>query len=300
MMTRVSAPLPDPVVVDLPVAGPFAADRLLAFLSRESVPGVEYVREREYARSLRLGSGDDAEVGTIRLHLPGPGNPPKVRAVVRFAARIDEAVARCRHLLDLDTDGSAVDRVLRADPGLTASVQRCPGLRVPGTAEPAETVVRTILGQQVSVAGARTAATRLVALADDRLPEPVDGLTHLFPEPARIAALGPTAFVGPRIRAQAVVTAAAAIAGGTLRLDRTDAHARGVLLAMPGIGPWTADYLSMRVFGDPDVLLVDDLAIRRGAGALGLPDQARELAARGLDWRPFRSYAGMHLWAASG
>ena len=110
MMTRVSAPLPDPVVVDLPVAGPFAADRLLAFLSRESVPGVEYVREREYARSLRLGSGDDAEVGTIRLHLPGPGDPPTVRAVVRFAARIDEAVARCRHLLDLDTDGSAVDR----------------------------------------------------------------------------------------------------------------------------------------------------------------------------------------------
>lgn len=305
MMARVSAPLPDPVLpdpvlIDLPVTGPFAADRLLAFLSRESVPGVEYVRGSEYVRTLRLGSGGDAEVGTIRLHLPGPGDPPVVRAALRFVARLDEAVDRCRHLLDLDTDGAAVDRVLRADPGLRASVERCPGLRAPGTAEPGETMVRTILGQQVSVAGARTAATRLVALADDRLPEPVDGLTHLFPEPARIAALGPTAFVGPRIRAQAVVTAAAAIADGTLDLNRTDAHARSVLLAMPGIGPWTADYLSMRIFGAPDVLLVDDLAIRRGAAALGLPDQPKDLAARGLDWRPYRSYAGMHLWAASG
>lgn len=300
MMARVSAPLPEPVLVDLPVTGPFAGDRLLAFLNRESVPGVEYVRGREYARTLRLGSGAEAEVGTVRLTLPGPGDPPVVRAALRFTARLDEAVARCRHLLDLDTDGAAVDRVLRADPGLRPSVDGCPGLRVPGTAEPGETMVRTILGQQVSVAGARTAATRLVALADDRLPEPVDGLTHLFPEPARIVALGPSAFVGPRIRAQAVVAAAAAIADGTLDLHRTDAHARGVLLAMPGIGPWTANYLSMRIFGDADVLLVDDLAVRRGATALGLPDQPKDLAARGLDWRPFRSYAGMHLWAASG
>jgi AraC family transcriptional regulator of adaptative response / DNA-3-methyladenine glycosylase II len=300
MMARVSLALPDPVIVDLPVAGPFAADHLLAFLNRESVPGVEFVRGREYARSLRIGSGVDAEVGTIHLQLPGPGDRPVVRAALRFTRRLDAAIDRCRHLLDLDTDGAAVDRVLSADSGLRASVERLPGLRVPGTAEPGETMVRTILGQQVSVAGARTAATRLVALADDRLPDPVDGLTHLFPEPGRIAALGPTAFVGPRIRAQAVVTAAAAMADGRLSLDHTDGHARSVLLAMPGIGPWTADYLSMRIFGDPDVLLVDDLAVRRGAAALGLPDQPKDLAARGLGWRPVRSYAGMHLWAASG
>lgn len=300
MMARVSAALPDPVAVDLPIIGPFGADELLAFLSRRAVPGVEYVRGREYARTLRIGSGDDAEVGTIRLHLPGVGDPPMVRAAVRFAAKLDAAVLRCRHLLDLDTDGRAVDRILRADPDLRRSVEQHPGLRVPGTADAAETLIKAMLGQQVSVAGARTAATRLVAMSDDRLPEPVDGLTHVFPEPGRIAALGPAAFAGPRARAQAIVTAAAAVADGTVTLDPADPRVRQRLLALPGIGPWTADYLAMRVLGDHDVLLVDDLAIRRGAAALGLPDQPKDLAERGLAWRPVRSHAGMHLWAASG
>jgi AraC family transcriptional regulator of adaptative response / DNA-3-methyladenine glycosylase II len=300
MMTRVNAALPDPVTLDLPVTGPFAVDDLLAFLSRRAVPGVEFVRGREYTRTLRIGSGVDAAVGTIRLRLPGPGDPPVVRAHLRYAAHVQEAARRCRQLLDLDTDGAAVDRALGADPGLRESVAHHPGLRVPGPADAVETLVKAMLGQQVSVAGARTAATRLVALADDRLPEPVDGLTHLFPEPARIAELGPAAFAGPRARAQAVVTAAAALADGTLVLDPDDPHTRSRLLALPGIGPWTADYLAMRVLGDHDVLLVDDLAIRRGAAVLGLPDQPRDLAERGLAWRPFRSYAGMHLWAASG
>lgn len=300
MMARVTAALPDPIAVDLPVTGPFAADDLLAFLGRRAVPGVEYVRGREYARTLRIGRDGDAEVGTIRLNLPGPGEPPMVRAAIRFVDRFDEAVRRCRHLLDLDTDGAAVDRVLRADPALRPAAAQRPGLRVPGTADAAETLVKAMLGQQVSVAGARTAATRLVATADDRLTEPVDGLTHLFPEPSRIAELGPAAFAGPRARAQAIVTAAAALADGTLVLDATDPHVRGRLLALPGIGPWTADYLAMRALGDHDVLLVDDLAIRRGAAALGLPESAKDLAARGLAWRPVRSHAGMHLWAAAG
>lgn len=300
MMARMSLALPDPVGLDLPVTGPFAADDLLAFLSRRAVPGVEHVRGREYARTLRIGSGDDAEIGTIHLRLPGPGDPPVVRAALRFTARLDEAVCRCRQLLDLDTDGATVDEALRADPSLRPSVKTRPGLRVPGTADPAETLVKAMLGQQVSVAGARTAATRLAAMADDRLPEPADGLTHLFPEPARIAALGPAAFAGPRARAQAIVTAAAALTDGTLTLDPADPHVRDRLLALPGIGPWTADYLAMRVLGNHDLLLVDDLAIRRGAAALGLPDQPKDLAERGLAWRPCRSYAGMHLWAASG
>ena len=300
MMARVSLAPPDPVVVDLPVTGPFAADEMLAFLSRRAVPGVEYVRGREYARALRIGAGDDAEVGTIRLRLPGPANPPVVHATIRFATQLEAALDRCRHLLDLDTDGAAVDRVLHADPSLRASVQQRPGLRVPGTTDPQETLVKAMLGQQVSVAGARTVATRLVAMADDRLPEPIDGLTHLFPQPARIAALGPTAFAGPRARAEAIVGVARAMADGHLTLDPAFPPTRSTLLALPGIGPWTADYLAMRVLGDHDVLLVDDLAIRRGAAALGLPDQPKDLAARGLAWRPFRAHAGMHLWAASG
>jgi AraC family transcriptional regulator of adaptative response / DNA-3-methyladenine glycosylase II len=304
MMTRpagtVVVVLADPVDVELPFTSPLAADDLMAFLSRRAVPGVEHVRGREYARTLRIGSGSDAAIGTISLRLPGPADKPMVQARLRFAdGMVEPAIRRCRHLLDLDTDAADVDRVLRTDAGLAGSVQAHPGLRVPGTADAAETLVKAMLGQQVSVAGARTAATRLVAMADDRLPEPVDGLTHLFPTPARIAELGPVAFAGPRNRAQAIVTAASVLADRTLRLSPDDPSVRSRLLALPGIGPWTANYLAMRVLDDHDVLLVEDLAVRRGAAALGLPDEPKDLAERGLAWRPYRSYAGMHLWVAS-
>ncbi len=292
---------PAPVLVDLPVTGPFAAGELLAFLNRRAVPGVENVRGLEYLRTLRIGSGADTAVGTISLRLPGPGDPPTVGARLGFPpALIDEATRRCRHLLDLETDGAAVDRALGADPALARSVADRPGLRVPGTSDPQETLIKAMLGQQVSVAGARTAATRLVAMADDRLAEPVDGLTHLFPAPSRIASLGPAAFAGPRGRARAIVTAAAALADGSLTLDPANPVVRDRLLDLPGIGPWTANYLAMRVLGDHDVLLVEDLAVRRGAAALGLPGEPKDLAECGLAWRPYRSYAGMHLWAASG
>ncbi len=291
--------LPDPVTVELPVTGPFASDELLGFLARRSVPGVEAVIGRVYARSLRIGSGDDAVVGTISLRLPGPGGPPVVHASLRFPTEpaIGMAAQRCRQLLDLDTDGWVVDRTLRADPVLAPLIAARPGVRVPGTADTDELLIKAMLGQQVTVAAARTAATRLVAAADDRLAEPVDGLTHLFPTPARIAALGPTAFAGPRSRAQAIHSAAAALAAGTLDLVPNERSVRERLLALPGIGPWTADYLAMRVLGDRDILLTQDLAVRRGAAALGLPADPKDLAVRGLQWRPYRSYAGMHLWA---
>lgn len=300
MMARVSALLPDPVTVDLPVIGPFAGDELLAFLSRRAVPGVEHVRGREYARTLRIVHADQVAVGTVSLVLPGPGESAPVRARFRFPPEfVDEATRRCRRLLDLDTDATAVDEVLRADPALSGSVAEHPGLRVPGTPDAAETLIKAILGQQVSVAGGRTAATRLVAMADDRLPEPADGLSHLFPQPDRIAAIGAAAFPGPRPRAEAILTAAAALADGRLVLDPDNPDVRWDLLALPGIGPWTANYLAMRVLGDHDVLLVEDLAIRRGAVRLGLSDDPKRLAEQALRWRPFRSYAGMHLWQAA-
>ena len=207
------------------------------------------------------------------------------------------AVARLRRLLDLDADPAAVDGALAADPCLAPSVAAVPGIRLPGTVDPAETALRAVLGQQVSVAAARTAATRLAAALGEPLPPTLagDGPALLFPTVAAVAEHGADVLTGPARRTATVVGLAAALADG-LAVDagRDPAAFRADLTALPGIGPWTAGYLAMRVLGDPDELLPDDLAVRRGATALGIPDLAHH-AAR---WAPWRSYAALHLWRA--
>jgi AraC family transcriptional regulator of adaptative response / DNA-3-methyladenine glycosylase II len=252
---------------------------------------VEYVRDRTYYRALRLHGG----AATIALTLPVQGDPAPVRAVVRLddAADLDGAIEVSCRLLDLNSDPVRIDSVLAADAALARSAASTPGLRVPGAVDGPEMLIRAMLGQQVSVAGAQTAAARLTMAADERLATPDGGLTHLFPSPAAIA--------GPRRRAQAICDAAAAIADGSLIVDshRGTAELTADLVARPGIGPWTAGYVAMRLLPDPDILLTGDLVLRAGAALLGLPAQPAELARRGARWSPFRSYAGMHLWRAA-
>ncbi len=291
----------DHVEVELPVQRPFAADALLGFLTAHTVPGVEQVQDRTYFRSLRLPAGP----GTVALTIPtGDGTDP-IRGRFRVSSPTDLPIAirQARALLDLDADSAAIDAHLGADPALAGGVRAMPGLRVPGAANGPETLIRTMLGQQVSVAGAQTAAARLVRRVDERLPpwdaeEPHGPLTHLFPAPDAIAALGPTAIAGPRRRADAVCAAAAAMADGTLTVDgdRSTVDLVRDLVAQPGIGPWTAGYVAMRFLRDADVLLVGDLVLRQGAALLGLPETPAGLAHRSAAWRPYRSYAGMHLW----
>ena len=217
------------------------------------------------------------------------------------------AVARLRRLLDLDADPAAVDAVLGADPLLAPSVAAVPGIRLPGTVDPAETALRAVLGQQVSVAAARTATARLAAALGERLPAalaagpddrgPDDcGPDLLFPTPAAVAEHGAEVLGGPARRVVTAVELARTLADGTLVLDpgRDPATFRADLLALPGVGPWTAGYLAMRVLGDPDELLPGDLAVRRGATALGVPDLIHHAA----HWAPWRSYAALHLWRA--
>ena len=223
-------------------------------------------------------------------------------AEFRLDVRTDltAAIDTCRRLLDLAADPIRVDSTISADPALTASVRDLPGLRVPGAVNGPETLVRAMLGQQISVSGARTAAARLTVAADERIAVPTDGLTYLFPSSAAIAAIGPGAIAGPRRRAQAICDANAAIADGDLVIDGRDtAVLTEELIALPGIGPWTAAYVAMRALGDHDVLLVGDLVLRNGAAALGLPADAAGLILHAEAWRPFRSYAAMHLWRAA-
>ena len=269
------------VTINLSVRRPFAADDLLAFLSAHLVTGVEQVQGRDYFRSLRLRSG----TGTVRLTLPTDAEPAAVPATIRVdvAADLPEAIAHCRRLLDLDADPVAIDGVLAADPALADAVAAMPGLRLPGSIDGPEILIRAMLGQQVSVAGAQTAASELVLAADDRLPVPDGVVPHRLPPPAALAARGPPQLVGPR-----AITA-----------DLTTAELTNSLVSRPGIGPWTAGYVAMRLLGDRDVLLTGDLVLRGGATLLGLPATPAALSARSTCWRPYRSYAGMHLWRAA-
>jgi AraC family transcriptional regulator of adaptative response / DNA-3-methyladenine glycosylase II len=269
---------------------------MLAFLATHTVPGVEHVRDRTYYRALQLRRG----AATVALTLPAQGDHADIRAAVRLddPADLDAAIDASRRLLDLNSHPVEIDVALAADPALAASVASTPGLRVPGAVDGPEMLIRAMLGQQVSVAGAQTAAARLTIAAGDRLTAPEGGLTHLFPSPAAIAELGPAAIAGPRRRAQAICDTAAAIADGSLVVDthRSTAELTADLVARPGIGPWTAGYVAMRLLPDPDILLTGDLVLRAGATLLGLPAQPAALASRGARWSPFRSYAGMHLW----
>ncbi len=297
-------PGPGALTLKLQVRAPFSGTSWLAFLARRAIPGVEVVDGRTYARTLTLPHGAAA----VRLAIPTDQDPkPAVKATLRLQDLSDlaPAVDRCRRLLDADADPERIDTQLSADPALATSVARHPGLRVPGAVDGPEILFRALFGQQVSVAAARTALGRLAARAGAPLPADLGfddlPLTALFPTTDALAALSPAEIPGPMRRATTIIATAAALAGGDLQVGsgRRAADLSADLVARPGIGPWTADYVVMRVLGDPDVLLTGDLALRRGATALGLPGDETSLTEHAGIWRPFRSYAGQHLWLAS-
>ncbi len=298
--------VPGTLTLRLAVRAPFAGDALLAFLGARAVAGVEYVRGRIYARTLALPTGR----GTAQLDFPAPGTPPVVTATLHLEHLSDlvPAVDRCRRLLDADADPISVDDQLAADPSLATSVRQTPGLRLPGAVDGPEILLRAIVGQQVSVAAARTTLARLTASVGRPLGFPTGSpgfdpcLTHLFPAAADLAVLDPADCPGPRRRTDSIRIAARAIDAGELTVDagRRTNELTAELLALPGIGPWTAQYVCMRVLGDPDILMTGDLGLRQGAVRLGFGSDPDALAAHAERWSPFRSYAGLHLWRAAG
>jgi AraC family transcriptional regulator, regulatory protein of adaptative response / DNA-3-methyladenine glycosylase II len=282
------------LALQLPFRAPLATAPLLAWLAARAVSGVEEVDGDVYRRSLRLSRG----LGVAELAFGG--EHVRCRLWLEDARDRAAAVERCRRLLDLDADPGAVAEHLGADPLIGPLVRAAPGLRVPGTVDGAELAVRAVLGQQVSVPAARTGAGRLVAEHGEALARPRGAVTALFPAPATLAALDPARLAMPRARAEALVGLCRALAGGELRLD-ADAdrvEARRRLLALPGIGPWTAGYVAMRALGDPDVFLVEDLGVRHALRHLGGPDDPRAARALAAAWAPWRSYASQHLWQA--
>jgi AraC family transcriptional regulator of adaptative response / DNA-3-methyladenine glycosylase II len=284
-----------PTVLRLDTRPPFAGAGVLRWLAVRAVAGIEEIRNGAYRRTLRLPGGPGV-VEVVPRH-------DHVRATLRVEREADlaPAVAACRRLLDLDADPRAHRAVLAADPALAPLVAATPGMRAPGTVDPAESAVRAVLGQQVSLAAARTLARRLVEACGPVLGAPDGPLTHVFPAPGAIADERVLAAIGmPGARQRTLHALCARLAAGDLVLDgRADpAAVREDLLAIPGIGPWTADYIALRALGDRDAFPAGDLGLRRSARALGLPHDTAGLEAHSERWRPWRRYAAHYLWAA--
>ncbi|GAB2724751.1 AlkA N-terminal domain-containing protein [Nocardia thraciensis] len=266
----------------LPYREPLDTSWLEWFLSSHAVPGLELWEDGTYTRALRTPHGH----ATVRLSV----HTGHVRAGLALHDMRDLAptVARLRHLLDLDADPIGIDEAL--DTGFRGGgTAVTPGIRVPGCLDGPELLLRTMIGQQISVSAAATHTARLV----DALGESVNGpVPRLFPTAEAIADRGAEVLTGPARRTASILSAARALASGDLSLHagRTTGDVRRDLLALDGVGPWTADYVAMRLLADPDILLHTDLVVRQGASLFGidLTDTAR--------WAPWRSYLSMHLW----
>lgn len=278
----------------LAVRAPFAYEGLFGHLAASAVPGVEEVRDGTYRRTLRLPNG----TGVVDL-TPHPDHVG-CRLVVDDFRDLSTAIARCRRLLDLDADPEAIVAALSADDALAALVAKAPGQRIPRTVDEHELAVRVVLGQQVSMAAARTHAARLVQAYG----QPVEGaggtLTHVFPSIGDLSAIDPDNLAFPKSRRRTLITLVEALADGSVTLDAGCdwEAARAALLALPGIGPWTTEMIAMRGLGDPDAFPGGDLGVVAAAAQLGLPATPRGLAEHSRQWRPWRSYATQHLWTA--
>jgi AraC family transcriptional regulator of adaptative response / DNA-3-methyladenine glycosylase II len=290
---------PGSIDLVLPYRGPLDASGIFAWMSARALPGVEEATTTSFSRHLGMAGGpawfEVHQDATERLHL---------RARVAQLSDLAPLVATVRRIFDLDADPIAVDEALASHPELAPLVARTPGIRVPGSADPHEMLIRAMIGQQITVVAARTALSGLAEALGERLSGSSDapgGGGLLFPTMQAIAEHGAEVLRGPAARIRAITGAAQALADGSLRLTVGDdgTAQRAALLALPGIGPWTADYVRMRVLGDPDILLPGDVALRAGAAASGLPGEPRALTAWAERAAPWRSYLSAHLWRAA-
>jgi len=276
--------------VELAFIPPFDAAAVLGNLRAHAIAGAEVVDGDTITRLIAVPSGPV----TVSVSLA----PDSVRATIDStdAADVAEVTSVIRRWFDLDLDPAAVRAVLGADPVVEPLVDARPGLRVVGSPNGFETAVMAVLGQQVSLARARALGAMLV----DAYGEPGPGGLTAFPSAARLASVPVdelrAALRLTGMRAIALNGLAVACASGLELSPHADrAHTRAQLLALPGIGPWTADYLAVRVLADRDAFTAGDLVLRRALGRIS----TREAEAASQAWRPYRAYALFHLWTAT-
>jgi AraC family transcriptional regulator of adaptative response / DNA-3-methyladenine glycosylase II len=281
------------MILRLAYRPPLHWESMLEFLSGRCTAGVEQVEGGAYRRTVRLGR----RRGWVSVTDEPARQALRVVVSTSLAAERRPLAVRLRALFDLDADPGTVAAALRRDALLAPSVRRNPGLRVNGAFDAFETAVRVVVGQQVSVRAATTVAGRIASALGEPVETPFPGLDRLPPTAEALAAAGEDriARIGmPGARARTLLALAAVIRSGELRLERgaDPDTVRDRMLALPGVGPWTASLVAMRALGSADAFPAGDLGVLRALGVKSV----REAEARAEAWRPWRAYAAMHLW----
>ena len=260
---------------------------MLGYFAARAIPGVEQVGSGTYRRTVMIGG----KPGVIELTRGGPEH--------LLLSGDGRGRKRARRIFSLDAPVEAANEHLRADPTIGPLVRARPGLRVPGTWDPYETAIRAIVGQQITVAGASTIMGRIVERFGAPLPVGGQGAaTHTFP-PAELLASADLSGLGlTRARQEAIGAFATGVAGGVVSLEAGQPLAQLIeaITAIPGLGPWSAHYIALRL-GEPDAFPATDLGLRR---ALEKVAPGRRLDELSPSWSPWRSTAAVHLWFAGG
>jgi AraC family transcriptional regulator, regulatory protein of adaptative response / DNA-3-methyladenine glycosylase II len=284
-------PLADSAIrLTLAYKPPYDWDAILGFLAARAIPGVEAVAAGRYRRTF---AGGVVEVSH---------EPDRHRLAV--AIRCDDigvlpaTIARLRRVFDLGADPEAIAAHLGIDPVLAQVVARRPGLRLPGAWDGFEMAVRAIIGQQITIAGARRLLGRLVAAYGAPLSGVADGLTHQFPTPDRLVGAEIAALGMPGPRGRAIANLAEAVIADPALLDRAASLDESIaaLRTVRGIGDWTAHYIALRALREPDAFPASDVGLLRAMARDGVRPSQRDLLARAEAWRPWRAYAAQHLW----
>ncbi|MBS0569118.1 MAG: DNA-3-methyladenine glycosylase 2 family protein [Proteobacteria bacterium] len=292
-----STPASGALTLRVPFRAPYDFSALLAFFARRAIPGLEHVDGHGYTRRFAF----DGKAGSLRVTRMRGEDALALTVDFPDTARLQAICARVRRLFDVDADIAAITAQLAGDPRLHGHVRKHPGQRLPGGWDGFEIAVRAVLGQQISVAAARTLATRLLERFGEPAPLPDGETIRLFPTPQSLADADLARIGLPRTRAQTLNAMARALCDGTVTFrpeQSLDAFVAS-WCELPGIGAWTAHYIAMRALSHPDAFPAADLVLRKALGAGGAPASARDVETRAECWRPWRAYAVMHLWRNS-
>ena len=284
------------LTLKLSVRPPYDGSLLIGFLQTRAIPGVETVSDNSYWRTIAINK----QQGILEVRHDPEGRHLKVKVSLADTSHLQTVIERSRRLFDIDADSTAINAHLCHDPLLAKSIKARPGLRIPGAWDTFEIAVRAVLGQQVSVAAARTFAGRLAAAYGTPLKNPNgSGLVHLFPTAEALAEADLSGIGLTKRRVETLRGLCRAFADDDLGLDVSSGleETQARLTALSGIGPWTAQYIAMRALGEPDAFPTGDLGLLNACKAMGKEMSARELDQRAENWRPWRAYAAMHLWA---